>query len=49
MDFKPCIEKRHSILMEGALSERLKREYHLNFNKYVAWQNLFTTQMVVLR
>lgn len=36
MDFKTCIEKRYSILMEGALGERLKREYGLNFDKHVA-------------
>ncbi len=33
MDFKTCVDKRDSILMEGALGERLKREYHLNFDK----------------
>ena len=40
MDFKTCIEKRNSILMEGALGERLKREYHLNFDKHVAMAKL---------
>lgn len=40
MDFKTCIEKKHSILMEGALGERLKREYYLNFDNYVAMAKL---------
>ncbi|MGE4353034.1 MAG: homocysteine S-methyltransferase family protein [Oscillospiraceae bacterium] len=40
MHFKTCIEKRHSILMEGALGERLKREFHLNFDKYVMMAKL---------
>lgn len=29
MDFTQCLAERNSILMEGALGERLKREYHL--------------------
>lgn len=29
MDFMQCIREQRSILMEGALGERLKREYHL--------------------
>ncbi|EXG83897.1 homocysteine S-methyltransferase [Clostridium sp. ASBs410] len=40
MDFKSCIDKEHSILMEGALGERLKREYHLQFNDQVAMADL---------
>lgn len=40
MDFKDCIKKQQNILMEGALGERLKREYNLNFNDYVAMAKL---------
>ncbi len=40
MDFKTCIENQHSIFMEGALGERLKREYHLNFDKHIALAKL---------
>ncbi len=40
MDFKSCIDKEHGILMEGALGERLKREYHLQFNDQVAMAGL---------
>ena len=40
MGFKNCIEKQHRILMEGALGERLKREYHLNFDNHVAMARL---------
>ena len=29
MDFTHCVRERRSLLMEGALGERLKREYHL--------------------
>ncbi|MBB2183763.1 homocysteine S-methyltransferase family protein [Lachnospiraceae bacterium MD1] len=36
MSFVDCIEQHASILMEGALGERLKREYHLDFDKDVA-------------
>lgn len=40
MDIKNCIEKKYSILMEGALGERLKREYGLNFDNHVAMAKL---------
>lgn len=36
MSFVAYIEQHASILMEGALGERLKREYHLDFDKDVA-------------
>lgn len=35
-----CIQKRESILMEGALGERLKREYDLAFDRNVAMAKL---------
>lgn len=40
MDFRKCIEKSQSILMEGALGERLKREYSLIFDEFVAMAGL---------
>lgn len=40
MDFKHCVETQPGILMEGALGERLKREYHLKFNDHVAMADL---------
>lgn len=36
MSFVSCYEKSHFILMEGALGERLKREYNLPFDNIVA-------------
>lgn len=30
MTFLDCMESKKSIMMEGALGERLKREYNLN-------------------
>lgn len=35
MTFIECMESQKSILMEGALGERLKREYHLKFDTNV--------------
>jgi len=40
MDFSKCIEEQPSILMEGALGERLKREYNLTFDAHVAMAKL---------
>ena len=40
MDFRQCIEQQHSILMEGALGERLKREYNIRFDDNVAMAKL---------
>lgn len=40
MDFRTCIKKHRSILMEGALGERLKREYNLTFDAHVAMAKL---------
>ena len=40
MTFDACITNRKSILMEGALGERLKREYHLAFDKNVVMAGL---------
>lgn len=35
MEFRECIEQRNTILMEGALGERLKREFGLQLDEYV--------------
>ena len=40
MNFKQCIQQQESILMEGALGERLKREYNLQLDEYVALAKL---------
>jgi len=40
MNFINCIEKQPNILMEGALGERLKREYSLELDPYVAMATL---------
>ena len=40
MDFNHCIETQPGILMEGALGERLKRGYYLQFNDHVAMADL---------
>lgn len=40
MNFRECIEQKNMILMEGALGERLKREYGLTLDEYVAMANL---------
>ena len=40
MDFKTCFETNRNILMEGALGERLKREYGLTFDDCVAMAGL---------
>lgn len=40
MDFKACIQSRRAVLMEGALGERLKREYGLTFDEQVAMAGL---------
>lgn len=36
MDFRQCLAVHDKILMEGALGERLKREYQLAFDEHVA-------------
>lgn len=40
MSFIGCIREQNSILMEGALGERLKREYGLRFDEQVAMAKL---------
>ncbi len=40
MGFTECISQNKTILMEGALGERLKREYGLTFDENVAMANL---------
>lgn len=40
MDFRECIKNNKNILMEGALGERLKREYKIVFDEFVAMAGL---------
>ena len=40
MDFETCFNSNRKILLEGALGERLKREYHLKFDENVAMAGL---------
>jgi S-methylmethionine-dependent homocysteine/selenocysteine methylase len=40
MDFASCLADGRSVLMEGALGERLKREYQLCFDKHVVMAGL---------
>lgn len=40
MTFTNCFNNNKSILMEGALGERLKREYHFSFDENVVMGNL---------
>lgn len=40
MGFIDCMNTSPTVLMEGALGERLKREYHVSFDEQVAMGNL---------
>jgi len=40
MNFRDCIKQNKFILMEGALGERLKREYGLTFDEHIAMAGL---------
>lgn len=40
MNFRECINQNKFILMEGALGERLKREYELTFDEHIAMAGL---------
>ena len=40
MDFVSCLRNSQNILMEGALGERLKREYRLRFDEHVVMASL---------
>ena len=40
MDFASCLADGRSVLMEGALGERLKREHRLRFDEHVAMAGL---------
>ncbi|MHB1151071.1 MAG: homocysteine S-methyltransferase family protein [Eubacteriales bacterium] len=40
MNFISCYETNPIILMEGALGERLKREYHIPFDEFIALANV---------
>jgi len=40
MDFRDCLNQNRFVLMEGALGERLKREYGLAFDEHIAMAGL---------
>ncbi len=40
MDFRNCLNQNRFVLMEGALGERLKREYGLAFDEHIAMAGL---------
>lgn len=40
MSFTECMDRSDAIMMEGALGERLKREYHLSFDEHVSMAGL---------
>ena len=42
MDFAPCFDRSRALLLEGALGERLKREYRLRFDGDVVMAGLVT-------
>lgn len=44
MGFTECMQKHPNVLMEGALGERLKREYGLKFDESVAMAGLVYTE-----
>lgn len=44
MSFRECIKTNRNILMEGALGERLKREYGLIVNDVIAMANLIYSE-----
>lgn len=44
MDIRSCIANQNHMLMEGALGERLKREYQLDFDEQVAMAKLVYTE-----
>lgn len=44
MGFRECMERNKTILMEGSLGERLKREYHIPFDKDVAMAGLIYSE-----
>ena len=44
MDFETCIQSHPAVLMEGALGERLKREYGLHLDEHVALARLIYTK-----
>lgn len=44
MSFVNCMQSKQPILMEGALGERLKREYGLTFDEQIAMASLVTQE-----
>lgn len=40
MDFRDCLNQNRFVLMEGALGERLKREYSITFDEQIAMAGL---------
>ena len=41
MGMRECLETHSVILMEGALGERLKREYRLAMNRYITMGDFY--------
>ena len=46
MSFTDVMEKEQICLMEGALGERLKREYHLTFDEHVDMAGLVYSENI---
>lgn len=44
MDLRECLRQHRHILMEGALGERLKREYHISFDPHIAMAGLIYSE-----
>ena len=44
MSFRDCMKTNKNILMEGALGERLKREYGLKIDEVIAMANLIYSE-----
>lgn len=44
MNLEQCFQKETYILMEGAIGERLKREYHLEPNPIIALSSIVETK-----
>jgi len=44
MGMEQCFQTHQSILMEGALGERLKREYHISFDEHIAMASLIYSE-----
>ena len=47
LDFETCFNISSSILMEGALGERLKREFNIKFDDKVAMAKIGGTYVIL--